>query len=468
MTLPGRRNLPAPAKGRVLFIGTSYYNNWYLSRELRKRGWKADLLVCSAEGAKHYLHGCDAYLEEYLLWDGKYGKHISDFLEPLLKEASRSEPSPMRHRTTGPTWKAALAAVIRNLLKGHAGKTCLRALLPLYLRSVRPKQPRELAILKEIWRRYDILHFTGVNSLRYFYFFNPYLFGAMPIGWDIRLLKRLGMKIVYTNIGCLDGVSQSSFRVWKPEPVCDICRWRDEPAVCSDEKNLAWGKLRNELADYQCTLGGNRADYNEDPHVHEVPEFYCLDPEVWYPELEIPEEHRLNLPKETVKIYHAVGNYDLRTHSEGTNIKCTHIYLPLIDRLKREGLAVDAIFCKDIPGMEVRFHQAQADIVVDMLTFGWFGANIREGMMLGKPCVCFLRPEWLQSMRKEIPAYVDELPVISATPDTVEYVLRDLIRNPDKRKEIGQRSRAFALKWHSSAAGAKRFMEIYSALLRKV
>ena len=110
----------------------------------------------------------------------------------------------------------------------------------------------------------------------------------------------------------------------------------------------------------------------------------------------------------------------------------------------------------------------QADIVVDMLTFGWFGANIREGMMLGKPCVCFLRPEWLQSMRKEIPAYVDELPVISATPDTVEYVLRDLIRNPDKRKEIGQRSRAFALKWHSSAAGAKRFMEIYSALLRKV
>ena len=123
MTLPGRGNVPAPVKGRVLFIGTSYYNNWYLSRELRKRGWKADLLVCSAEGAKHYLHGCDAYLEEYLLWDKKYRKGTKDFLEPLLKEASWSEPSPMGHRTTEPPWKAALAAVIRNFLKGHAGKT---------------------------------------------------------------------------------------------------------------------------------------------------------------------------------------------------------------------------------------------------------------------------------------------------------------------------------------------------------
>ena len=33
-------------------------------------------------------------------------------------------------------------------------------------------------------------------------------------------------------------------------------------------------------------------------------------------------------------------------------------------------------------------------------------------------------------MRAEIPSYVDELPVISATPDTVQDVLTDLIQNP--------------------------------------
>ena len=70
---------------------------------------------------------------------------------------------------------------------------------------------------------------------------------------------------------------------WGDEPVCDECPWQHVPAVCSDEKNLAWGKLRNSLADYQITIGGNRADYNDDPRVHEVPEFYCLDPLFWSP-----------------------------------------------------------------------------------------------------------------------------------------------------------------------------------------
>ncbi len=104
--------------------------------------------------------------------------------------------------------------------------------------------------------------------------------------------------------------------------------------------------------------------------------------------------------------------------------------------------------------------------MVDMLTFGWFGANVREGMMLGKPCVCFLRPEWIESVRREVPDYVQELPVVSATPATIYDVLKDLIEHPEKRQEIGRRSREFAVKWHSAAAGARRMDQIYSELLQ--
>jgi len=316
-------------------------------------------------------------------------------------------------------------------------------------------------------RDYDVFHFANKGGLQ---FGEPFRIHVQKIfgeeGFEVRFLKALGKKIVYSNNGCLDGVSQTAFSRWGPQSVCAICRWRNVPAVCSDEGNLAWARFRNAMADYQCLLGGNRADFNEDPRVHEVPEYYCLDREFWHPDLSIPERYRYPYSPETVLLYHAVGNHAERSDEDGVNIKSTHVYRPLVDRLKREGYPVEMVFCTNVPNKEVRFYQAQADIFLEMLTFGWFGANTREAMMLGKPVICFLRPEWLESARREIPEYIDELPIVSATPETVEHVLRDLIQDKEKRLEIGRRSRAFALKWHSSEAGARRLDRIYSELLR--
>jgi hypothetical protein len=356
---------------------------------------------------------------------------------------------------------------ILDELQTETSPSRLRGLLRVFLARIQPHPDPQMFPILEAADRYDVLHFTGVNNLRLFFYAHADLFQSMPVGWDVDILKRIGLKIVYTNIGCLDGVSQSSFGKWGPEPVCAICRWRNEPAVCSDERNLLWGALRNHLADYQVNLGGNRVDYNIDPRVHEVPEFYCLDPDVWRPDLEVPEQHRLPPAPGVVRIYHAVGNYDLRTSTENqVNIKTTHIIVPTIKKLKADGYPVELVFCTNIPNWDVRFYQAQSDIVIDMLTFGFFGANIREAMMLGKPAICFLRPEWLESMRAEVPGYVDELPVVSATPQTVYQVLVDLINNPERRRELGRRGREFALRWHSRQAAGRRFDAIYSELLR--
>jgi glycosyltransferase involved in cell wall biosynthesis len=167
-----------------------------------------------------------------------------------------------------------------------------------------------------------------------------------------------------------------------------------------------------------------------------------------------------------VKIYHAVGNVKARSQPRTfRNLKSTHIYVPLIEELKAAGHDIELIFFHDVPNRELRFYQAQADICVDMLTYGFFGAGVREAMMLGKPVVCYLRPEWLDQMRAEIPEYVDELPIVSATPDTVRSVLVELIERPELRHEIGRRSRAFALKWHSAEAAGRRFDAIYRDLL---
>ena len=45
---------------------------------------------------------------------------------------------------------------------------------------------------------------------------------------------------------------------------------------------------------------------------------------------------------------------------------------------------MELIFLHDVPNSQLRYYQAQADIVVDMLTYGFFGATAREAMMLGQ------------------------------------------------------------------------------------
>lgn len=312
---------------------------------------------------------------------------------------------------------------------------------------------------------YDIFHFSNTQGIVFGFPLHYWFKRRYGEHFEIYLLKWLGKKIVYSNNGCQDGVSQTAFSQWGPESICAICRWRDEPTVCSDDRNLAWGAFRNSVADYQCLLGGNRVDFNEDPTVHEVPEFYCLDQCLWHPEIEIPFAYKLELDEGELVLYHAVGNRVERTDRAGVNIKSSHVYLPLVKKLRDEGLRLRLIEPVGIPNRDVRYLQAQADVFLEMLTYGWFGANAREAMMLGKPVICYIRPEWLDSVRKEIPEYADELPIVSATPHTVEAVLRRLIADPEERHVIGMRSRAFAIKWHSAEAGGRRFDDIYGRLL---
>ncbi len=393
----GAMNPLARRRPGVLYVGQAFYHPWYLSRALRERGWRADVLDWGTNRAHaHLYHGHDDLF------------------------AYRGRRDVVDH-----------------------GAYLLRAL-----------------------SRYDVFHFSNRHGLRFGESLHALGVRLGRPGAEIRLLKRLGKKIVYTNNGCLDGVSQMSFGRWGPHRVCDDCRWRDEPSFCSNPGNLAWGAYRNSLADFQCMLGGNRADFNRDPTVHEVPEFYCMDPEVWRPDLEVPASLRMDLPASTVRIYHAVGDAALRSVGpEMRNIKSTHLYVPLVQELKAEGHDVEMLFFTEMDNLDLRFVQVQADIVVDMLTYGFFGANVREAMMLGKPVVCFLRPEWKEQMAREVPDYVAELPVVSATPETVKDVLIDLVNSPQRRAELGRRGRAFALKWHSAEAGARRMEQIYRSLL---
>jgi hypothetical protein len=183
---------------------------------------------------------------------------------------------------------------------------------------------------------------------------------------------------------------------------------------------------------------------------------------VWRPDITVPAKWSRPKKDGEIVVYHAMGNLSQRT-SVTRNIKGTPAIVAAVEALRREGHNVRLEFVSDVPSSEVRFIQVQADIIVDQLNYGRYGATSREGMMLGKPTICFINPrEEIQDAESEC---IRECPLVSATESTVLDVLRRLVVNPDLRHSIGLASRAHALKWWSADACAERYEEVYDRMM---
>jgi len=216
------------------------------------------------------------------------------------------------------------------------------------------------------------------------------------------------------------------------------------------------------MCDLIATEGFPALDWQgADERVFREPLTSVLDPDFWHPDLAVPDKYRLQRAPGELIVYHGVGNYATRARN-GRDLKGSGAVIAAIERLRAEGMPVRLEFVTDMPNREVRFIQAQADIIVDQLNYGRYGAQAREGMMLGRPTICYIK--------KEEPAGADRLesietcPLVSATELSIYDVLKELLDNPAKRRAIGKASRAFAVKWHSADACAARFEQVYDRL----
>ena len=64
----------------------------------------------------------------------------------------------------------------------------------------------------------------------------------------------------------------------------------------------------------------------------------------------------------------------------------------------------------EVPPVKLPRFMARYRFFFHPIRYTSLGLAVCEAMMLGKPAVCFLRPEWLETMRAQIPDYVAELP----------------------------------------------------------
>ena len=401
---PQSRLLPAqsvPARPRqrsVLFVNPAYYNFSHLADALRKRGWDAVSMAIVDPASD-------------------YAKHFH-----------------------GHDW---------NLFEADANK--------------------QIEVFRDRYReateRFDMFHFTGVGTLSFF----PYNWDTSPmdldrVPWDVLDLKRRGAKIAYSITGCHDLITQSGFAAWSPG-MCPKCPWRDRPEICSDQRMSAWGWKVTQLADLVCLETDPPLDFRDTPAAFREPLSYAVDPEFWRPELgrtvKPPEQWRELKADGEILVYHSVGNYEMRTRN-GINVKGTGAVIAAIDRLKAEGHPVRLLFRKEVPSIDNRWVLAQADIIVDQLNYGRYGATAREGMMLGRPVVGRIN----KAEAHGLPAVraIAECPIVDASEETVYDVLKALVTDPAKRARIGAASREHAVRWWSKDVLAERYERVYDHL----
>ena len=261
------------------------------------------------------------------------------------------------------------------------------------------------------------------------------LLDNLIIVW-VKILKIFGKNFVYVPSGCNDHVSKEDWLKVDGGNVCGNCGF--EPN-CNDKDNSQNFKLVRCVATTAlCGDGHQTSEFKETRIRHK-----SFDLSLYRPDLVIPSRHRWQ-PSEDVRILHS-HLLDGRLLG-GKNIKGTPFVIDAVDKLKAEGHKVSLVNLTGIPSREMRFHQVQADIIVDQLIYGGYGSTALEGLALGKPVICFIRPAWKSFLASIYPEWAN-CPIISATTETVFHELRKLVTDEGYRNQKSLEGRVFAEKF---------------------
>ena len=126
-----------------------------------------------------------------------------------------------------------------------------------------------------------------------------------------------------------------------------------------------------------------------------------------------------------------------------------------------EGLDADLELVEGLRHDQAFERYRAADIVVDQLNAGWYGLFAIEAMALGKPVVTFLHDE---AVRRTEEAFGTQVPVVSATAETLREALRPLVFDAGRRRQIGAASRAYVERVHDVEGVADRLLDLYRRL----
>jgi hypothetical protein len=280
--------------------------------------------------------------------------------------------------------------------------------------------------------RYDVFHFNFGQTL---------LPRLGPLGLDLPLLRAAGKRAFMTFQGC--DARQTSY-----------CRAHFALSCCGADTG-------GDLCRVEQDAGKRRAVRYALRHCHRC---FCLNPDLLHvvPGAEfVPYASVDPAAVRPVPASPPDAARPLRILHAPTSraIKGTEHVLRAVEAL-RSSHAIELMVVENLAHAEAMERYRAADVVVDQLKIGWYGGFAVELMAMGKPVIAYVREDDLGG----IPARMrEELPIVGATPDTLEEVLGGLLDDPARRAEVGRCSRAFVERWHDPIRIARRMLEVYAS-----
>lgn len=138
--------------------------------------------------------------------------------------------------------------------------------------------------------------------------------------------------------------------------------------------------------------------------------------------------------------------------------KGSEFVIKAIEELQPEGLHGELLLLEGTTLRQVRDALVRdVDILVEQLLFFGHGLSGLEGMAVGLPVISNLEANGPRSVLDSC-TFFGDCAIISAQPETVADVLRELIAGTEKRATHGRLGRQYVERWHS-AESAKFLFE---------
>lgn len=108
---------------------------------------------------------------------------------------------------------------------------------------------------------------------------------------------------------------------------------------------------------------------------------------------------------------------------------------------------LEVILIEKMPNEKARQVYAEADLAIDQILIGWYGAFAVEVMKMGVPVMAFIRKEDLQFVPKAM-ANDCQHAIIQADPVSVYERLSEVIENPSMLRTYREAALEYVHRWH--------------------